>query len=128
MKIEIKEITFDDVVTFLSDCITQCPFIDVDVEKSKYEEYKTGEKYLGPENVCFEDVLASILMDNQPIYLKDSVDEAEYVLTLDKMKSGLSLLFDKKPQSFTRIIDETCDYEDYDNLLQYSIFGELVWG
>lgn len=128
MKIEIKELSFDDVVAFISDGITCCPFLNVDVEKSKYAEYKTGEKYLGPKEVCYEDVLASILMDNQPIYLKDLEDNEEYVLTLEKMKTGLSLLFDNKPQCFINIIDETYDYGDLNKWLQFALFNELIWG
>lgn len=128
MKIEIKELSFDDVVAFLADGVVQCQFLEVDTEKSKYSEYKTGEKYLGPEEVCFEDVLASVLMDGQPIYLKDLEDDAEYVLTLEKMKAGLVLLFEKEQQSFISIIEETYDYSDLDYWLQYSLFDERVWG
>lgn len=130
MKIEIKELSFDDVVAFLADGVVQCQFLEVDTEKSKYTEYKTGEKYLGPEEVCFEDVLASVLMDGQPIYLKDLEDDdgAEYVLTLEKMKAGLVLLFEKEQQSFISIIEETYDYSDLDYWLQYSLFDERVWG
>lgn len=127
MKIEIKELSFDDVVFFLADGVAQCQFLEVDTEKSKYSEY-TGEKYLGPEEVCFEDVLASVLMDGQPIYIKDLEDDTEYVLTLEKMKAGLALLFEQENQSFISIIEETYDYSDLDYWMQYSLFGERVWG
>lgn len=126
MKIEIKEISFDEVVMFISDVITVSEFLNVDAVKTKYSEYTTGPKYLGTEEVCYEDVLASVLMDNQPLYIYD--EDGEYVLTLDKMKTGLSLLFDNKLESFISIIEETYDYEDLYYWLQYSLFGEIVWG
>lgn len=126
MKIEIKELSFDEVVMFISDVITVSPFLNVDAEKTKYSEYTNGPKYLGTGEVCYEDVLASILMDNQPLYIYD--EDGEYVLTLDKMKTGLSLLFDNEPQSFVSIIEETYDYGDLNYWLQYSLFNELIWG
>ncbi len=49
-------------------------------------------------------------------------------LQLSTIKRGLTLMAEKYPNHFQRVVDETYDADDADVFLQLSLFNEVVFG
>lgn len=55
-------------------------------------------------------------------------EEESVELTCEKLQAGLVLLGEKYPACLVRLVEETYDTEDADTLIQYAVFGALVYG
>lgn len=130
-RVTVEELTFDDIETLLADGLTPSEYFKVDTDASHYNDYR-DVKYQGdPDKMTFEGVLASILLDNKPIHILDVGDDdgAKYhELTLEKLKEAFNTCLEKDSETFANIVTENYDFYDVDILLQFAIFGEIVYG
>lgn len=128
MKIEIKEITFDELSYWFANSVSLTGWLEVNPTKSRYNKYTKPDKYLGDsENIVTERVYASIILDNRPLYLEDlSIPHhmKECQLTLKSIKEGLKKLFDTNPESFISFMIGNYDYDDVEKLINYSLIYE----
>lgn len=118
IKIE-KRITTDDIVNIL--CCESGGFDYWCNLKFKDEDYKANRL----EDDCYEDVLAKILENGKSLIVNDFEEEETYELTLEKLLNGIELNYKNRPFD--------CDIEDGDAttadcILQYSIFGDVIYG
>lgn len=129
-RVTVEELTFEDLESLLADGLTQSSNFKVDCDASHYNDYR-DVKYQGdPDNMTFEGVLASILLDNKPIQILDvgGDDVKNYELTLEKLKEAFNTCLEKDSETFANIVTENYDYYDVDILLQFAILGEIVYG
>ena len=80
------------------------------------------------QNKCREDVWADILMNNGTINIEDIEDEKTYTIGLNNLKNGLVKLMIHYPRNYASIMDESYDFYDVDMLMQYAVFGEVIYG
>lgn len=59
--------------------------------------------------------------------INDTSKKLDYVLDFDAIKLGLSVMAEKCPFQFSRILDETSDAETGDVFLQCCLFGDVVF-
>lgn len=62
----------------------------------------------------------------EPIHGKS--DKKKYRLNLKAIKTGLQKMADNSPRHFSDFVDETGDATTGDVLLQYCLFGEIIFG
>lgn len=129
-KVTVEELTFEDLETLLSDGLTPSENFKVDCDASHYDDYRDVNYQGDPDNMTFEGVLSSILLDNKPIQIIDvgNDDVKYYELTLEKLKEAFNTCLEKDSETFANIVTENYDYYDVDILLQFAIFGEIVYG
>lgn len=122
------EVTTDDIVCILSceaagwdywGCIVDCDNND--------KVYKAAAKRLHEKGgqVSYEDVYADALEHGEKIIIGDVESEDEWELTLEKLLNGIKQNAAERP--------EDCSIEDGDAItadciLQYALFGEVVFG
>ena len=117
----------------------QCGFDDIDFDKGDYEEAKNELIYaqgMDEELVCAEDVEAKMLLMGKTIRLhmaEEREDEEWYDLTLDKLIEGVKKYGEHPINGSLRDVlegDPDCklDATDYDAILQYACFGEVLIG
>jgi len=130
MELEIKVISIskDDLVNiivgFNSYSNYWCSLLDWD-----QEEYYSCKKKLEDENndteiVCYEDILAQMLLDGYELKITDDKDIV-HILTKEKIINGLNISFERKNIGLN---NEDWDVVDYDIIIQNSIYGEIVYG
>lgn len=143
-RLQITELTHDDIVNIISYLFCESDF-EVGYKKSDYNSIPADKRYK-PSNgssICFEDKIADCLLNGKTISITDLQAEEEvygnlkhhinaedgsviYYVTLQDFLNGLSCpdaLNDVKA-----IMDETDDYWNSYNIIQYVIFGELIYG
>ena len=100
------------------------------------EIYATSEergKIKIDDNDCREDVWAKILLAGGTVQAVDHNDdeETEYPLTLTDFKEAFTILGQESKSALMNIIEDegmNADYYDYNNLLQCTMFKEIVYG
>ena len=117
MKINIKveELTHDDIVNILSTALYGSPYLVVDNTVKEYEE-ATGD--------TIEDRLADMLLKGQKVVLIDAEEDKKHNLTLSKLKKGWGQYIAKGGSTDI----EDYDLLDADAIIQYSIFGDVIYG
>ena len=92
----------------------------------------TYETYLTPREretlVCREPKWASVLLNGGSIEVYDVEEEEPHTLDFNMLLVGASKLMEEHPQVMQRLLDEEDDFYDNDAIIQYSIFGEWVYG
>ena len=104
----------EEIVDLLSTALYGNPRLGVD---NSTEEYKQAD------GDTIEEKLADMLLKDQSVYLIDMEEDTPYELTLDKLCKGLELFIQNGGS--TNI--EDYDLIDADSVLQYAIFGEIIW-
>ena len=99
------------------------------------EAKKLAKEELG-DTPCYCDVIYKMFELNYPVIFEDNEcaeydeDDCErWELTFEKFLNGCRLYEEKSGKSLSNIIDE-CEYDadDADCVMQYALFGELVFG
>ena len=112
-----------------------CGFDGVDYDQAEYQAAKEKLLAEGAKDLTVEEIQARMLEDGGSISLHtlEGGDDDWNELTLDKLVKGLSI-YDEKPVNGTLndILsgdkDLVLDSNDYDAVLQYAVFGDLVIG
>lgn len=123
----VKVYDTDDLVNILS-CITvDCPWCrEIDYEADCYADAKQRLKDKGNNDICYEEVLVEILEGGESIYFIDAEDSDEvYELTLKKLLNGIKLNAENRPDDSSI---EDGDGETMDCIIQYALFGDVIFG
>lgn len=112
--------------------------------------YNKEDLRIKDKNDCFEDNLAYVLLDGKSIQVRDfyAEDEADYygdlphewdaddefmsyTVTLKDIEKGIAKALDEQKNfawEFVKYDYGRFDAEDAENLMQYILFGELIYG
>lgn len=74
-----------------------------------------------------ENVMA-MLAGERTLTVEDNEDEKLHTISLSKVKKGLRIMAIEAPRTFADLIDDNADETTADALVQYALFGELVYG
>jgi hypothetical protein len=120
----------EQLVDFLSTAIYGCDWLYCyTLEEEKHLDDGLDEYYL--ENRCREEKWADRLLAGGTLVCVDYEDcEKEYKLTLKDFENKLDkALYDKEARfNLGNWLTDDYDYYDCNNLLQYIMFGEIVYG
>lgn len=120
--ISVASLTRDDLVEILSG--GTIGWGDIAAGDDAYRETKK-ELDLWEMDYCYEDVLARILETGGRLLVCDTESDDAWELTLDKIVEGCEMALEFNPEWE----DECCRDEYYtDTVIQYALFGELVFG
>lgn len=75
-----------------------------------------------------EDRWAQILLDGGYIYVIDSEEDGAHKITLDMLRKSWNSEDKQIVRAKANILDEQDDFYDDDAIVQYAIFGEVVYG
>lgn len=114
MEIKNYSLIKEEIADLLSTALYGNPRLRVD---NSTEEYKQAD------GDTIEEKLADMLLKGQGIYLIDMYEDELLDLDFDRLVNGLSLFIENGGSS---------NIEDYDlidavSVLQYAIFGEIIW-
>ena len=94
------------------------------------EDYEAARKRLEEKSKpdfkpCYEDVLAEILEGGGKLTVYDREEDKEYELTTEKILEGW--------KKYAENYDSADDFDEYDGesadcILQYAIFGDVIYG
>ena len=115
IKVKITDLSKEEIVDLLSTALYGNPRLGVD---NSTEEYKQAD------GDTIEEKLAYMLLKGQGIYLIDMYEDELLDLDLDRLYEGLSSFIENGGSSNI----EEYDLIDADSVLQYAIFGEIIWG
>lgn len=133
------QLTHGVIVDILSNGLWQgaCGFDNVGFDEADYDEAKEALKAKGFEReLCVEDVFAQMLLMGRKLRLhmaEEREDEKWYELTLDKLIEGVKA-YAKKPVngSLYDLLEGDpngrLDSHDYDAVLQYACYGDVIIG
>lgn len=132
-KLNVTELSHDDIVLILSDLNCDCHFGMDKVE---------GEEYEKTEDDCYEDTLARHLINGGNIVIIDNDadgevygnlphkivndDEVEYTVSYQDFLNGFQC--DEAFPYVVDMINENGDYWTSYNLIQCVLFGEIIYG
>lgn len=78
---------------------------------------------------CYCDVAYKVMTNGKAVKLEDEEDGTVLELTLEKFQQGCAKYTQETGRDIHRTIDESAfDAEDADMIIQYALFGELVYG
>lgn len=126
-----RKITDDDLINILcgatsTACAGWCWKVDYD----SYEYAEAREQLLSVGNeerdICFEDVLLQMLKNRSFLSFYDVEEKIWRILDMDRFIKGIELYMSSEYCSSHDIDD--WDDTDFDNVIQYSFFGEIVYG
>ena len=132
MKIEKVSITRDDVELLLTmeqggfDYWAQIIYGEDDYRTTKERMKKNNVKPEYDGRYCYEQVLAYMICDTEyPVYVYDFEDDAKHLLTKDYIEHGFLLNARNRPEDAS--LDDG-DAETGDCILQYAVFGDIIYG
>lgn len=114
-RVIIEKLEHDEIVDILSTALYGSFYWKVDNTTKEYEEAKGN---------TIEDKLADILLNDKDVILIDTEEDEAYTLDLAKLYKGIELYI----KNGGHIIIEDYDFNDADSILQYALFGEIVFG
>ena len=122
--------------SFLSDWLSTATYGSFWCECNVHEDTSDEVYYKAKENNdCREDKWADVLLNGGTLIIIDreeyndgDEDEACHKMTLDDIERALPLFMINHPSQWTAIMDETMDLYDADALLQFVVFGEVIYG
>lgn len=114
MEIKNYSLIKEEIADLLSTALYGSPWWKVD---NSTDEYKQAD------GDTIEEKLADMLLKDQSAYLIDKEEDTPYELTFYKLCKGLSLFMENGGSSNI----EDYDLIDADSVLQYAIFGEIIW-
>lgn len=116
----------------------RCGFDAVDFDKGDYEKAKARlADAMGCEDFFVEDVQAEMLFEGKSLrlHMAESADDEDWNdLTLEGVLKGLALY--DADENFAGTARDVCngdpqailDFWDYDAILQYAVYGEVIIG
>lgn len=145
-QITIK-ITKEDVVDILSSAIGGISYWGEIVPNDRqYEEAKkwlcaNAESDYDDGEICYEEVVAQILFDGKSVTVRDSEDDKESWLSLSNLAQGIQTAFREGYYSnYNWLVPDgdgfgewhletsQIDSEVADIIIQFSLFGEVLFG
>lgn len=149
MKVQVTELTHDELVDILSTALYGCDYLQVDYDLKVWETIPAEKK----EGNCFEDHLADMLLNGHAIELTDIESEGElykvrgvpcrvrkeaseynpnnsyevsvYVVNLKTILRACSS--PEGNQLLIEVLNGQGDYFTANNLLQLAMFGQIVY-
>lgn len=114
-EVKVKELDREEIVDLLCTALYGSPWWKVD---------NSTEEYHNAKGDTIEERLAEMLLKGQSVILIDTEEDDHHELTLDKLYRGLELFIENDGSI------ELGDYDlfDADSVIQYAIFGEVIWG
>lgn len=135
MKIEKIKVSIDrdDVCNLLTmeaggfDYWAEIDYKEADYLKAKDEMHlKHIPSYFSDERYCYEEVLAYMICDTDyKVWVYDFEEDKRYRLTKTRIENGFTLNAEKRPQDSNL---EEGDSTTGDCILQYAIFGDIIYG
>lgn len=149
-KVTIVEVTKEDITNLLSTAASGSTWLGLSYDSIEWEEYilKGGKK-----EDCLEDIMANLLLDGRKVELYDmeAVDETDffgnlehyyddcgnmcYLVSLDNIKEGLERAANSDEgwirDCFKDLMEDdsyNMDQPEAEALIQYILFGELIYG
>lgn len=134
MKVEKISITRDDVMLLLT---MESGGFDywgtIDCDSDEYVAAKAKMKESGEydaDGICYEDVLAYMIWNTDyPVYVVDieeeDEEEAKHRITKENLEQGFLKNLQKRPEDGDL---ENGDAVTGDCILQYAIFGDIIYG
>lgn len=125
--VTVTELTRDDIADILS-----CEHGGFDYWAellpggTQYRDAKEeleSEADADPDRICWEDVLAQIILHHDGLIVYDREEDKRHLLTRNKLAFGIEC----------RIAEGRADPDDWDAadadcIMQYAIFGEVIYG
>ena len=128
-ELKVTKLGFSDLEAFLADGLMQSNYLELIMEHGSEDYANARLKYMGdPLQVTFEGVLATILLNGKSLEVIDTEEDKTYELTLEKLKNAFNLCLNKDSETFANIVTDNYDYSDMDILLQFALFGEIIYG
>jgi hypothetical protein len=81
-----------------------------------------------PDEMPFSQYAFQLLIEGKSVKfydIKQSDDDSNWILTMDKLIKGLQMNYEKRP--FDCDLDNA-DATTYDSIIQYALFGEVIYG
>lgn len=150
MKVQVTELTHDELVDILSTALYGCDYLQVNYDRKTWEAIPAEKK----EGNCFEDRLADMLLNGHAIELTDIESEGElykvrgvpcrvrkevseynpnasyevsvYVVNLKAILRACSS--PKGNQLLMEVLNGQGDYFTANDLLQLTMFGQVIYG
>ncbi|MEG1758373.1 MAG: hypothetical protein RR235_07965 [Oscillospiraceae bacterium] len=124
-------ITTDDIVNFLS-CEAAgfdywaelCPDPE-DYTAARARVASRATERMSQEYVCYEEVLAEILEFGGSLRVYDIEEDKDHPMTMALLLNGFRLNAKNRPEDASI---EDGDAETADCILQYAIFGDVIYG
>ena len=111
---KVTDLSKEEIVDLLSTALYGNPRLGVD---NSTEEYKQAD------GDTIEEKLADMLLKGQGVYLIDMYEDELLDLDLDRLYDGLRLFIENGGSANI----EDYDLIDADSVLQYAMFGEIIW-
>lgn len=128
MKVEVKviELSHDDIVTIISgaDGTIGCWCQSMGLGKELYSKYRRDDD-------CIEDVQARALLDGQQMVFVDAEEDDKYYLTYNNLCTGVEKWLSSgygSSKEFSNEFDGCQDGYDYDMIIQFALFDDVIYG
>lgn len=128
----IKEVlTHEFLYDWLSTATYGSFWCDCSTHKDTTDEVYQNAKR---NNDCREGVWADVLLHGGSLNVVDvedfdnGEDDAEHKVTLNDIEKAIPLFMLNYPKQWSAIMDETMDLLDADALLQFVVFGDVIYG
>lgn len=142
--IRIK-ITKEDVLSIICSAVNGGAgyWVKVDADKKDYDEAKKHlvEQGKDPKDVCYEEVFAQVLFDGKEMSFTDVEKDETYFLSLEKLFVGIRKAIEEGYYShYNWYVPEGDGFGEWqlnccqvdadvaDIIIQFSLFGEIVYG
>lgn len=131
---EDVQITEKDLSNFISNAMYSYNFnwfgaaIHQVYNETKHDLLREGFK---AEEIWCEDVYARMLLTGEKLICYDSESNEKHEFGLNEIVSGLNKYFEELPANGCSNLEELInegDSEDADCVMQYAIYGELIYG
>lgn len=122
-----KELTTQEIVDIFSTAFTGSCWICIDWDE---ELYDAAEKELkaARKDVCIEDVLAKLIEDGKSFCIIDEEEGQHYELNEANLRRGCEL-YETERGSIRKCMDDGAfDLWEGDAIIQYALFGEVIYG
>ena len=124
--IKITELTHSELSDFLCTALTQSFWANVDYDVKDKEGVEIQSEFDKP---CYEDVLASLLLNGKTITISDKEDGQEWKVDLNTLLKGFNKV--AKSEAYRHhvwnFITEDYGSTNADLILQFAIFGEETY-
>lgn len=118
-----QNVTADDVNTVVGGWIEDGGFSILRCS-SKENGFKDSPDY---DKFFWSDYATKMILDGKSLIVTDTEDfDTKYELTLDRLLKGFQINAEKR--SFENFFEGDFDAITFDCIIQYAIFGELVYG
>lgn len=140
----VKEITQGELVDLLCTATYGSEWLSISYRTLDYKDTP-----LESENDCREDIWAKVLLAGKNVIVKDYYSEGEaygdltheydeeeeamrYMVNINDIKNGIARMLDSGDEAIVGYVrawqDGSEDIYDAENIIQYCVFGEIIYG